>query len=122
MRSLTTMDIAGTDFFVDLRRMELREVANPANKITFYDFQDKGDHLLLLYDTETRNVYRGPGRKLAETDKVKIIRLPPLDQLDPFTYRLLQGRQDNRLEQLQRAARLFDPAPENYPAQRKKTK
>ena len=122
MKFLPTIDIAGTDFFVDLRRMELREVANPANKITFYDFRDNGDHLLLLYDTETRNAYLGPGRKLTETGKVKIIRLQPLDKLDPFTYALLQGRQDNRLKQLQRAARLFDPSLESCPAQRKKTK
>ena len=122
MKHLPTIEIAGTEFFVDLRRMELREVANPDNKITFYDFRDNGDHLLLLYDTETHNAYQGPGRKLAETGKVKRVRLQPLDQLDPFTYALLQGRYDTRLNQLQRAARLFDPSPESCPAQRKKTK
>lgn len=122
MKSLPTIDIASTDFLVDLRRMELREVANPANKITFYDLRDNGDHLVLLYDTETRNAYRGPGRDLTETGKIKIIRLPPLDQLDSFTYTLLQSRQDSRLNQLQRAARLFESSPENCPAQRKKTK
>jgi hypothetical protein len=122
MKSLPITDIAGTDFFVDLRRMELREVANPVNKITFYDFRDNGDHLELLYDTETRNTYRGPGRKLEETDKVKIIRLQPLDQLDPFTYGLLQRRQDNRLKQLERAARLFHSDPESCPTQRKTPK
>ncbi|WP_431217153.1 hypothetical protein ACQ86N_22990 [Puia sp. P3] len=122
MKTLPIIDIAGTDFLVDLRRMEFREVANPANKITFYDFRDNGDHLVLLYDTETRNAYGGPGKKLAETGKVRIIRLQPLDQLDPFTYMLLQGRQDNRLQQLQRAAKLFHPSAESCAAQRKKTK
>jgi len=122
MKPLPTIDIVGTDFLVDLRRMELREVANPANKITFYDFRDNGDHLLLLYDTETRNAYSGPVRSLTETRKIRIVRLQPLQQLDPFTYALLEGRQDNRLKLLERAARLFDPSPERCPTHRKQTR
>jgi hypothetical protein len=122
MKSLPTIDIAGTDFFVDLRRMELREVANSANKITFYDFRDNGDHLLLLYDTETRNAFRGPASKIPETGKIQIIRLQPLDQLDPFTYALLQGRQDTRLEQLKKAVRLFNQPQDDRPAQHPKLK
>ena len=108
MKTLPIIDIAGTDFLVDLRRMELREVANPSNKITFYDFQDNGDHLLLQYDTATRNAYRGLEGKLPEPGKVQIIRLQPLDQLDPATYTLLQGRQDTRFEQLKKAVRLLN--------------
>jgi hypothetical protein len=122
MKSLPISDIGGTDFFVDLLRMEFREVANPANRITFYDLRDNGDHLQLLYDTETRNAYHGPGGNLKETAKVKVIRLQPLDQLDPFTYALLHGRQDNRLKQLQRASRLFDAATESCTAHRKTPK
>ena len=122
MNTLPIIDIAGTDFLVDLRRMEFREVANPSNKITFYDFQDNGDHLLLQYDTETRNVYRGLDGKLPDPGQVQIIRLQPLDQLDPATFTLLQGRQDTRLEQLQKAVRLLNQPLEDRPAHHPKLK
>lgn len=122
MSPLPIINIGRTDFFVDLRRMEFREVGNPVNHITFYDLQDNGDHLLLLYDTTTRNAYQGPGRKLTESNKVKIIRLPPLEKLDPCTYALLQGRHDTRLDQLKRAARLLDSLPEGWPTQHHKLK
>ncbi len=122
MKTLPIIDIAGTDFLVDLQRMEFREVANPSNKITFYDFQDNGDHLLLQYDTETRNVYRGLDGKLPEPGQVQIIRLQPLDQLDPATFTLLQGRQDTRLEQLKKAVRLLNQPLEDRPAHHPKLK
>lgn len=122
MRPLPIINIAGTDFFIDLRRMELREIANPVNRITFYDLREDGDHLLLLYDTRTRNAYHGPGRKLTECNKLKIIRLRPLQELDPFTYALLQARHDTRLDLLKRAARLLDPPSEASPTQHHKLK
>jgi len=122
MKTLPIIDIAGTDFLVDLQRMEFREVANPSNKITFYDFQDNGDHLLLQYDTETRNVYRGLDGKLPEPGQVQNIRLQPLDQLDPATFTLLQGRQDTRLEQLKKAVRLLNQPLEDRPAHHPKLK
>ncbi|HLZ89690.1 MAG TPA: hypothetical protein VKQ52_20695, partial [Puia sp.] len=79
-------------------------------------------HLLLQYDTETRNVYRGLDGKLPEPGQVQNIRLQPLDQLDPATFTLLQGRQDTRLEQLKKAVRLLNQPLEDRPAHHPKLK
>jgi hypothetical protein len=122
MNLLPIRHIRGTPFYVDLRRMEFRQVANPANRITFFDLRDNGDHLILLYDTETRNAYQSPVPNETKPAGIIVVRLPPLDKLDPFTYALLKGRHDTRLEQLNKAARLFDPPAEPSSSQRNKLK
>jgi hypothetical protein len=122
MKPLPITDIGGTPFFVDLLRMEFREVDDPANRISFYDLHDNGDHLLLFYDKKTRKACQTPGKVSRNRSPMKIVRLPPLSELDPFAYTLLKGRQDTRLDQLTKAARLLDPPARPSHSQRTKLK
>jgi hypothetical protein len=107
MKPLPITDIGGTPFFVDLLRMEFREVDDPANRISFFELHDKGDHLLLFYDNLARKAWEAPDKDSRTPGNVKMVRLPPLNELDPFAYTLLQGRQDKRLDQLTKAAKLL---------------
>jgi hypothetical protein len=107
-RSLPVIHLEGTDFLVDLLRMEFRELTNPANRISFFELTDKGDHLVLHYNRNTRNAYRGT---LPEKDKHRTvtIRIPPFKELDPFLFTLLKGRGDTRLDLLAKAIKLLSP-------------
>lgn len=42
-RELPTINIEGTDFVVDVNKLELREKADPINIIPFEDMRDVGD-------------------------------------------------------------------------------
>lgn len=110
-RLLPVINILDTDFQVDLRRMELRELADPSNRISFYDLQDKGDCLLLLYDKANRKAYPDDPPRQPLPDKVQYVKLPPLEKLDPFTYTLLTGRHDTRLELLKKAIQILNRQP-----------
>jgi hypothetical protein len=105
-RVLPVISLDGTNFLVDLLRMEFRELANPANRISFFELIDKGDHLVLRYNRDTRNACEG-APPLKGKDRVVTIDIPPFRKLDPFRFALLQGRGDNRLDMLTKAVKLL---------------
>ena len=107
-RPLPVIRLDGTHFQVDLLRMEFRELANSANRISFFDLIDKDDHLELHYNRRTRSACEGTTTQNGD-DKVVTIEIPPFKDLDPFRFTLLQSRGDTRLDMLRRAVRLLNP-------------
>jgi hypothetical protein len=105
-RALPVIRLDGTHFLVDLLRMEFRELTNPANRISFFELIDKGDHLVLHYNRDTRNACEG-APPLKGKDRVVTIEIPPFRKLDPFRFALLQGRGDTRLDVLTKAVKLL---------------
>jgi hypothetical protein len=74
--------IHDTDFYVDLKRLEFRQVNDPKNAISFRNVQDNGDHTAVVYDPKTRNAFQGTWEELMTRKDVGVIRLPALINLD----------------------------------------
>lgn len=78
-RLLPMINLYGTEFFLDLRLKELREVNNIHNKIPWHALEQTEFHFLLMYDTTTKNVFTGTEEQAKQRDDVRELILPPLD-------------------------------------------
>lgn len=78
-RLLPMINLYGTEFFMDLRLKELREVDNANNKIPWRALEQEEFHFLLMYNTTTKNVFTGTLEQAKQRDDVKELLLPPLD-------------------------------------------
>lgn len=56
IRQLPKVNFAGTDFFLDLRLNEFRQVDNFMNSISIDELTEDGDTYALVYDTKIKNV------------------------------------------------------------------
>jgi hypothetical protein len=81
-RQLPTVKIHDTDFYVDLKGLEFRQVDNPNNAISFRNVQDNGDHTSVMYDPKTKNAFQGTWHEMSQGEDVKLIRLPAMINLD----------------------------------------
>ncbi|WP_150114752.1 hypothetical protein [Chryseobacterium sp. IHB B 17019] len=79
-RELPIFSIEGTDFLVDVDKLELREKSNPENTISIFKMQDRqnGKGYLFAYDKVEKNV-AGPWTR---NETVAVV-LPELVTLDP---------------------------------------
>ncbi|MDT3401289.1 hypothetical protein [Mucilaginibacter terrae] len=76
------LELDGTQFLIDAFRHELIELGNETNRMDWYhDMLYRNDHVELLYDSHTKNVFAGDRSRLP--DHVKLYWLYPLDALDP---------------------------------------
>lgn len=82
-RQLPIVDIAGTSFYVDVLRDELRQTDNPVNTIPFGVFDQDGDGYTFLYDTETRSMPESRNEIKELGERYKWVTLPALMELDP---------------------------------------
>lgn len=79
-RVLPTVDVAGTAFYVDVLREELRQQDNAENRISFNVFDQKGDGYTFLYDGKCKNVPEDPQEM---EEHFQWVTLPALMELDP---------------------------------------
>lgn len=77
-RELPTINIEGTDFVVDVYKLELREKGNTNNKIPFEDMRDVGNGYSFDYSLKDKNL---PNRFYNDSICVNI---PELVLLDPI--------------------------------------
>ena len=89
-RTLPKMQIEGTDFWVDMKRHEFREVSDPYNRFTMGDVKEDMGFSHFLYDTTTKNLYLHPDQENIP-DHVRIVLVPPLKDLDPVGMAERQG-------------------------------
>lgn len=80
-RKLPIAEIAGTSFYVDVKREELRQTDDAGNRISFNELAENKKGYSFVYDTRKKNV---PDRH-SEDDRERTIRvtLPALMELDP---------------------------------------
>ncbi|UZJ63944.1 hypothetical protein OKW96_16240 [Sphingobacterium sp. KU25419] len=95
-RELPLFQIGGTDFFVDIQRHQLREKDNPHNRITLGNVKEEYGFSFFYYDTLTKNRYNGGTAELPE--RVMLIIMPPLKELDPIGLARKHGLRDNHYE------------------------
>lgn len=72
------INIEGTDFVVDVKRLELREKAEPENNILFEDMRDVGNGYTFEYSQKEKNL---PG--LFNNESI-IVKIPEFVILDPI--------------------------------------
>jgi len=78
-RLLPMINVYGTEFFLDMRLKELRQVDDPTNRIDYRQLSIDEFHHVIFFDTRTRNAFNGTYEQARQTDSVKQIILPPLD-------------------------------------------
>jgi hypothetical protein len=78
---LPVVNLYGTDFFVDLRVQELRQVNDLNNKIPWRALDEEEFHFNLWYNTKTKNEFIGTLEQAKQTEGVKLLVLPPLDKM-----------------------------------------
>jgi hypothetical protein len=76
-RELPTINIEGTEFLVDINKLELREKANEKNVISFKDMTDFGKGYSFEYNLKIRNIPHRIERSDIE------IKIPEFVALDP---------------------------------------
>lgn len=74
-----TVNIAGTDFYVEINTKALIEVEDPTNVIYFKYMQDKGDHYEFQYHPRWKNL----PCQLDDPKEGIDVNIPPLVSLDP---------------------------------------
>jgi hypothetical protein len=78
-RLLPMINLYGTEFFLDLRLVELRQVDNPVNTIPLNHLNPDKFHFTLLYDTTAMNAFTGTLDEARQRNDIKSLVLPPLD-------------------------------------------
>lgn len=78
-RLLPVVNVYGTEFFLDMRLKELRQVDDPTNRIDYRQLSIDEFHHVIFFDTRTKNAFDGTYEQARQTDSVKQIILPPLD-------------------------------------------
>lgn len=96
-RRLPEVEIAGTNFFLDLRLWEMREVENFANKIDLDDLHDNDFAFEFAFDTRTKNLF--VEENIPEEAHVRYIKLPPLSKLDPIGWNALHEKRTKQSHQ-----------------------
>ena len=81
-RQLPTIKIHDTEFHVDIRLMEFRQVSNSDNVISFKNVQDNIDHTAVLYDPKTKNAFQGTWQEMSARKDVVLVKLPCIIDLD----------------------------------------
>jgi hypothetical protein len=79
-REMPTINIEGTEFMVDVEKMELREKANPENIISVFDMRDlkNGNGYIFTYNTSERNI-----ATYLKRDETLTVKIPEMITLDP---------------------------------------
>lgn len=84
-RELPTVNIEGTDFFVDVIKNELKEKGNPQNRMNIKNMLYVGDGYRFQYDITINNFLPfGASMALDNNNHSKEIKIPNLVEIDPI--------------------------------------
>jgi hypothetical protein len=87
-RELPKIDIGGTEFYLDLRLWEFRDVDDFMNRINIDDLFDTETGFVLCFDPSTKNLFQGTEEEYQQLkDSLKIIELPSLGELDAIGWK-----------------------------------
>jgi hypothetical protein len=82
LKKLPILRIHETDYYVDMSKLEFRQVDDAKNAISFRDVKDHGSHTSVVYDPLTKNVFKGTWTQLGNRPDVLVVRLPSAIELD----------------------------------------
>ena len=87
IRELPTVSLGGTEFIVDLRLEEFRQVTNPFNSISFDELVENKDGYVLCFDSVKKTIFHGDREEFVlRGAELKQLQLPPLQELDPVGF------------------------------------
>lgn len=96
-RELPVFTTGGTDFSIDIESNVFRQKDNPHNCIPLSGVKEEFRFSFFYYDTHTKNLYKGSTTDLPE--RVSIVIVPPLKELDPVGLARKRGLPDNHFRQ-----------------------
>ena len=82
-RKLPIAEIAGTSFFVDVLREELRQTDKSENRISFNELAETGEGYSFNYDIRTKNIPQRDADVESDREYLVKVTLPALMELDP---------------------------------------
>ncbi len=87
-RELPKIDIGGTEFYLDLRLWELRDVDDFMNKIRIDDLYETETGFTLCFDQQKKSLFEGTEEEYEQQkDSLKIVELPSLGEMDPVGWK-----------------------------------
>lgn len=92
---LPVIEICATNFFVDTRLYELRQVNNPFNTISFHDLAKNDKGFVLIYDMQILNLFLGSEEEFIDRKDLQTIQLPTIQEMDPAGF-MDMCREDGR--------------------------
>ncbi|MGV8094849.1 MAG: hypothetical protein AB2L24_23605 [Mangrovibacterium sp.] len=78
-RKLPVYVIEGTDFIVDVEKLQLREKADPENRISVFEMKDVGDGYMFDYSRKVKNL----PELFSDDQDITVVKIPELVKLDP---------------------------------------
>ena len=78
---LPMVNLYGSEFFLNLRLAEFEAKGDPLHKISWDHVDDSDLHINIWYDATTKQGFTGTFQQAVAHGNVKLITLPPLDQL-----------------------------------------
>ena len=82
-RKLPIAEIAGTSFYVDVLREELRQTDKSENRISFNELAETGEGYSFNYDIRTKNIPQRDADVESDREYLVKVTLPALMELDP---------------------------------------
>jgi hypothetical protein len=107
IRELPKVNIGGTEFFIDLRLDEFRQVSNPYNRIEFVELMENEEGYVLCFDTVTKSAFHGTREEFDQRkSELMVLQLPKFKDMDPVGFELLLERlQDNMVDRINESYR-----------------
>jgi len=90
-RQLPLVDIAGTAFYIDVQKEELRQKEDAGSRIPFSVFDLDGNGYTFLYDKELRRAAENRNLIAEAGNRYEWVTLPALMELDPLGIALKYG-------------------------------
>ncbi|MDB5232011.1 MAG: hypothetical protein JWN76_2816 [Chitinophagaceae bacterium] len=99
MRALPKIEIGGTDFYLDIRLNEFRQVNNFMNRFAIDDLYETEKGYLLCFDPKTKNLFTGTKEEFDKRKDLLELQLPSLEKMDPVGFKQMvdKWKQDNPL-------------------------
>ncbi|MBS1526064.1 MAG: hypothetical protein JST19_10475 [Bacteroidetes bacterium] len=85
-RELPVYNIQGTDFVIEAQNLLLREKANPANTISFFDMRDLGNGYELSYNPQSKNlpIFLEDGKNIITVTVPELVKLDPVGMAEKY--------------------------------------
>lgn len=102
VRELPKVNIGGTEFYIDLRLEEFRQVMNPYNRIEFVELMENEEGYFLCFDPVKKTAFHGTKEELDQRrPELMLLQLPPFKEMDPAGYELsLERLQDSLIHRI----------------------
>jgi hypothetical protein len=84
-RQLPIIDIGGTNFYLDLRMNQFREVDDFSNSIDLDDLYElPNGKLMIAFNKADKNLFQGTEEEFKSNPDCVIVRLPSTKNMDPW--------------------------------------